>query len=201
MAYTIDPANKRIVLDSANVTAQSIYAAWVDWVAIGDNAKYLPAFSAVGGDDLGGGIFIPAYYFLLNGWRVRPMEADQTLTVTGNLFVEGGGDPIVHTLGTYNVLVKSVVPVQAQAVSTSGGSGGATADDIWAHASAVALLSKLDVVKAILQNKTVTNPISGLMTVYEADGITPLLTAQLYEKIDGSQTYRGQGAERREALQ
>lgn len=33
------------------------------------------------------------------------------------------------------------------------------------------------------------------------DGITPLLTAQLYENILGSQTYRGQGAERRERLE
>ena len=82
--------------------------------------------------------------------------------------------------------------MQAQTVSTSGGAG-ATADEVWAHASAVALLSKMDIVKAILQNKTVTNPTNGLMTVYEADGITLLLTAQLYEKIDGSQTYRGQG--------
>jgi len=51
------------------------------------------------------------------------MEQNHTLTVTGNLFVDGGGDPIVPTLGTFNVLVKNVVPVQAQAVSTSGGSG------------------------------------------------------------------------------
>lgn len=123
MAYTIDPANKRIVLDSASVTAKSIYAAWVDWVALSDNSKYLPAFRTAGGDDLGGGLSIPPYYFLLNGWRVRPMEANQTLTIDGNLFVDGGGDPVVPTLGTFNVLIKSVVPVQAQGISTSGSSG------------------------------------------------------------------------------
>ncbi len=123
MAYTIDPANKRIVLDSTSVTAKSIYAAWVDWVALSDNIKYLPAFRTAGGDDLGGGLSIPPYYFLLNGWRVRPMEADQTLTIDGNLFVDGGGDPVVPTLGDFNVLVKSVVPVQAQGISTSGSTG------------------------------------------------------------------------------
>lgn len=121
MAYTIDPANLRIVLDSTNVTAQSIYAAWVDWVSQSDNSKYLPAFRTAGGDDLGGGLFIPAYYFLLNGWRVRPMEANQTLGITGNLFVDGGGDPVVPTLGNFRVLVKLTVPVQAQGISTSGG--------------------------------------------------------------------------------
>lgn len=111
------------MLDSAAVTAQAIYAAWVDWVALSDNAKYLPAFRSVGGDDLGGGLLIPPYYFLTNGWRVRPMEANQTLTIDGNLFVDGGGDPVVPTLGTFNVLVKLVVPVQAQGIAT-GGSGG-----------------------------------------------------------------------------
>jgi hypothetical protein len=132
MALTIDPATKRFILDTTSVTAKSIYAAWVDWVAVSDNAKYLPAFRTAGGDDLGGGLSIPPYYFLTNGWRVRPMEANQTLVMDGNLFVDGGGDPIVVTLGVFQVLVKSVVPVQAQGISTGGG-GGATAADVWAY--------------------------------------------------------------------
>ena len=130
MSYLIDPATKRIVLDSASVTAKSIYAAWVDWVAQGDNSKYLPAFRSVGGDDLGGGLSIPPYYFLLNGWRVRPMEMNHTLTIDGNLFVEGGGDPVVSTLGSFNVLTKLVVPVQAQGINTAGGESGPSASAI-----------------------------------------------------------------------
>ena len=128
MAITLDPATKRIILDTASVTARAIYAAWVDWMVVSDNAKYLPAFRTAGGDDLGSGLLIPPYYFLLNGWRVRPMEANQTLVIEGNLFVDGGGDPIVATLGVFQVLVKSVVPVQAQGISTSGGSGPTAAE-------------------------------------------------------------------------
>jgi hypothetical protein len=120
MAYTIDPANKIIVLDSATVTAQSIYVAWADWMLVSDNAKYLPAFGSAGGDALGGGLFVPPYYFLLNGWRVRPMESNHNLTITGNLFVDGGGVPVVSTVGTYQVNVNYTVPVQAQGISTSG---------------------------------------------------------------------------------
>jgi len=122
MAYTIDPVNKLIILDSTNVTAQSIYATWVDWASQADNLKYLPAFTSVGGDGLGSGLSIPPYYFLANGWRVRPMEATQVLNITGNLFVDGGGDPVVPTVGNYNVLVKLTVPVQAQGIATSGSS-------------------------------------------------------------------------------
>lgn len=142
MAIVIDPAALRIVLDSSTVTVRAIYAAWVDWLTLGDNAKYLPAFRSVGGDDLGGGLLIPPYYFLTNGWRVRPMEASQTLTVEGNLFVDGGGDPIVPTLGTFQVLTKLVVPVQAQGIST-GGSGGLTTGQAAQLAALAALLPEV----------------------------------------------------------
>lgn len=123
MPIVFDPADKRIILDSTSVTATELYSRWCDWLTLSDNAKYLPAFRAVGGDDLGGGLLIPPYYFLLNGWRVRPMEANHNLTITGNLFVDGGGVPVVNTLGTFQVNVNYTVPVQAQGISTGGGSG------------------------------------------------------------------------------
>lgn len=147
MPIVFDPSAKRIVLDSASVTSTEIYSRWCDWMAVGDNAKYLPAFNAVGGDDLGAGLSIPPYYFLANGWRVRPMEASHNLTITGNLFVAGGGVPVVPTLGTYQVNVNYTVPVQAQGISTSGGSSGPTASAIAAEVrAALAIeLSRLDV--------------------------------------------------------
>ena len=122
MALQFDAANRRIVLDGTSVTATELWSRWADWVVLYDNAKYLPAFRSVGGDDLGGGLSIPPYYFLMHGWRVRPMEVNQTLTITGNLVVDGGGDPVVPTLGAYNVLTKLVVPALAIGISTGGGS-------------------------------------------------------------------------------
>lgn len=144
MPIAIDPANKRLILDSASVTAQAIYSAWVDWMVLSDNAKYLPAFSTAGGDDLGGGLLIPAYYFLENGWRVRPMEANHNLTITGNLFVRGGGVPVVSTLGTFQVNVNYTVPVQAQGISTSGATG-PTAAEIAAQVLATLMTSAIPV--------------------------------------------------------
>lgn len=115
-----DPATRRIILDSASVTATELYSRSCDWLVESDNIKYGSVFRQVGSDDLGSGISIPPYFFLQGAWRIRPMEASHTLTITGNLFVDGGGDPVVSTLGNYNVLVKSVVAVQAQGISTSG---------------------------------------------------------------------------------
>ena len=123
---TFDTARKHIVLDSASVTAAQIWSRWVDWAA--DNQQWPLAFQLVGGIALGGGLFIPPYYFLQSGWRVRPMEANQNLLIEGNLFVDGGGVPVVSTLGTFQVNVNYTVPVQAQGISTSGSTGPTAAE-------------------------------------------------------------------------
>ena len=143
MAITLDGSTKRIILDSASVSAAQIWSAWVDWHE--SNQQWPLAFQLVGGNALGGGLFIPPYFFLLNGWRVRPMEASHNLTITGNLFVDGGGVPVVGTLGAYQVNVNYTVPVQAQGIATSG-STGPTASEIAAavRADIAAELARID---------------------------------------------------------
>lgn len=121
MAITFDGATSRIILDSSSTSAAEIWSRWVDWYA--DNSNWLPAMRQAGGDSLGGGLAIPPYIFLLNGWRVRPMESNHLLVLTGNLYVDGGGQPVVQTIGNYNVSVQYTVPVQAQAFSTAGSTG------------------------------------------------------------------------------
>lgn len=128
MPITFDPAAKRIILDSASVTATEIFSRWEDWAVASDNLKYGMVIRQVGSDDLGGGLSIPPYFFLQGDWRVRPMESSHNLTITGNLFVEGGGVPVVPTLGTHQVNVNYTVPVQAQGISTSGSTGPSAAE-------------------------------------------------------------------------
>ena len=126
---TFDGANKRIILNSTSVTASEIWSRYMDWLAAdSNNAKWGLAMTQIGGDDLGSGLFVPIYVFLQNGWRVRPMESSHQLMITGNLFVAEGGSPLVNTLGNYNVIAQYTVPVQAQAMATSGGSGGLTSE-------------------------------------------------------------------------
>lgn len=128
MAITFDPVAKRIILDSISATAEQIFSRWEDWSLLSDNAKYGAVMTHVGGDDLGSGLFIPNYIFLQNGWRVRPMESSHSLNITGNLFVSGGGVPVVNTLGAFNVAVQYTVPVQAQGIATSGTTGPSSAE-------------------------------------------------------------------------
>jgi hypothetical protein len=170
MSIIFDPTNKRIVLDKASVTATEIFSRWEDWAAMADNAKYGTVIRQVGGDDLGGGLSIPPYYFLQGEWRVRPMEADHDLTITGNLFVDGGGTPVVRTLGPYQVNVNYTVPVQAQGISTTG-STGPTAVDI-ATAVRTELSPELGKINAQVDGLT-PNQLTMLIEMYELLGLDP----------------------------
>ena len=145
---TFDGLNKRIILNSTSVTASEIWSRYMDWLgADSNNAKWGLAMTQIGGDDLGGGLYVPIYVFLQNGWRVRPMEASHQLMITGNLFVAEGGSPLVNTLGNYNVIAQYTVPVQAQAMATSGGSGGLTAEQA---TQLMKTATKADVVNAAM---------------------------------------------------
>lgn len=123
MAITFDTVRKHIVLDSSNESWAVIWSRWIDWAALPENRQWPLAFDLVGGISLGGGLFIPPYFFLKNGWLVRPMEANHDLILTGNGFVEGGGVPVAQTLGIFRVNVQYTVPVQAQGIATNGSTG------------------------------------------------------------------------------
>lgn len=53
----------------------------------------------------------------------------------------------------------------------------------------------------LLRNKMITDPATGVLTIYDDDGTTPLVSGDIFEDAAGSQPYRGQGAERRERLE
>lgn len=122
-AVTFDGATKRIICDTGNtgLDVPATYSEWVDWALTGDNLRYYHAFETQGGADIdpGEGTSIPKYVYLVNLWRVRPQEANHTLSVTdGVLLVSGGGDPFVNTLSAYTVRINYQQPVQAIGVST-----------------------------------------------------------------------------------
>ena len=50
------------------------------------------------------------------------------LMIAGNLSAAEVGSSLVDTLGSYGVIAQYAIPVQAQAMATSGGSGGLTSE-------------------------------------------------------------------------
>lgn len=134
MALSFDGITKVITITTdTTLDVKNLWSRWVDWVLTGDNSKYLPAMSQLGGNDidLTAGTSIPIYIYLLNGWKIKPKEANHTLNVTnGILLVDGGGDPFNNTTGAYTVRINFQQPVQAIGVATGGG-GGSTPAEIW----------------------------------------------------------------------
>lgn len=129
---TFDGENKLITATSGTTTIdvkEDLYSSWKEFVGESDNSKYLPAFRVVGGEPIEGQNTITPYFFLLNGWRFRPQEADHNLTVNGILLVDGGGEPIIPTTGTYRVLVNRITPIRAESVLGSSSTEDFTSQD------------------------------------------------------------------------
>lgn len=120
---TFDGPNKIINVNygETELDAQrDIYSAWKRWLTtppsaagVPYNAGYLEALRTVGGDPIGGGQFVSAYFFLMNGWRLRSWAGNHFLTVNGNLYVDEGGSPVVPTVGSYQIVVSFVVSPQS----------------------------------------------------------------------------------------
>ncbi len=72
MAVSFDGITKRIeVTGVPNIdVSRDVYSSWKQWVILSDNAKYTQAIRPVGGDGIGSGQKSPAYFFLMNDWKV-----------------------------------------------------------------------------------------------------------------------------------
>ena len=109
MSYTFDGANKLIIIDNGvtSFAVSDMYSRWKDWFAESDNSKYETAFgNSVGGNSLGGGLVLGSYYFLQNGWLIRPQEAAHVLEVTGNLYpIPDTASLFAPTIGSFNVQI------------------------------------------------------------------------------------------------
>ena len=56
-------------------------------------------------------------------------------------------------------------------------------------------------VRRHMTNKLITDPVTGVASLYTDDGLTVDETSQMYEDAAGTQTYEGEGAERREGFE
>lgn len=138
MAFTFDGVNKLIVCDAGIVafSASQVYSRWKEWVQQADNAKYETAFaSSVGGNNLGNNVTLGAYYFLQNGWKIRPQEANHTLEITGNLFpIPDTASLFQSTIGSFNVQITMRTSSLTQIALTPAAETAADiADAVWSE--------------------------------------------------------------------
>jgi hypothetical protein len=192
MAVTFDGPNLRINLSAIeDLDAQiDLYEAWKQWVLVGDNAKFPPAFDTIGGDAIGATTEVSPYFFLRNdlGWKIKAPEATGTINIEGNLFGRSASTGLfVSPSGAYTVMFNLLVSSRGTVSVVSTGSGLSSTQD-----------QRLSFIEKILRNKMITDPTTGVATLFDDDGVTPLASAELYESTDTSQPYRGRGIQRRE---
>ena len=109
--FTVDGPNLLLIAQAGvrDVDVQvDLYSdAKEHWLTDSDNRFNFP-FRTIAGDPIRAGVIFSDAYFLQNGWKIRPDEADHSLVFTGNLFLDAGevGDIIVPTLGAFTVLAE-----------------------------------------------------------------------------------------------
>ncbi|MDD5416189.1 MAG: hypothetical protein PHE48_04270 [Candidatus Daviesbacteria bacterium] len=110
---TYDTNNKLFILNtgvtSFDVVVDLYSDAKEDWLSDPLMNKFRFPIMAIGGQAIGGGQVISPYIVLRYGWKIRPQEADHTLTVAGNLITDDETSPFTSVLGDYQVTIKSIV--------------------------------------------------------------------------------------------
>lgn len=196
---TFDGENLLIIVN-AGITELDVqidlYSDWKEWILLSDNSKYLQAFSGIGGEPIGGGLFVGTTYLLLNGWKIRPDEVNHTLTLLGNLFGDAGAEIVQPTVGSFIVAVQFRNSSLAQGVATGGGVGtpSQVADAVWDAAlgshiasgsfgEAVGANIKIDSATAVSlattllkyqRNRTRIDTTAKTLTIYDDDDLTPI---------------------------
>lgn len=141
---TFDPENLRIVeidVGGDNVlNVVEVYSEWKDWLLADPvRLRYPAAFRFVGGDPTSPTANLGSTFFIMNNWRIRPAERNHRLEIVGNLYADGGvDDPIVSTLGGYNVRAVMRVSNLTDVIlsSASNPTAAQIADAVWDEAVA-----------------------------------------------------------------
>ena len=80
-----------------------------DWENDPDLNKLIFPVRYVGGDPISDVKELGVTFFLKDGWRIRPYEANHVFRVNGNLYTDEGVSPFVSTVGSYNILLTQQV--------------------------------------------------------------------------------------------
>jgi hypothetical protein len=131
MSYTFDIANKIIQLTTTNeLDMLDLYSRWKDAV-ISSIANAEQAMRVIK-EPLAGSTFIGPYYFIMNDWRIRPLDTTHELVVAGTVVQDATSSltPFKVDDLTNNVQIVRTVATDVQVVENATAEEIATA--VWA---------------------------------------------------------------------
>lgn len=126
---------------------------------------------------------------IINGYTVTFEDGNYGVAL------QGANNNIVDVLNRNQV---SVI-----ANNSAGLTEPVTPNDIWSYelgniTDVTQIAGALRFMYLLQNNKTVTDPVSGELVVYDSDGTTVLFTTNIFEDAAGATPYQGSGVERRE---
>lgn len=158
-------------------TTEQIYDDAKQWQLNANNRKFPFPFTTSGGEGITATTIAGQFYFLRNdlGWRIRTTDEDQDVFLDGNLIPTDITLPMVIGRATRTVAYFGLQPL-------------------------VTGVTGIETLRKLQQNRMETNPVTGVMTVFDDDDVTVLLSGNIYEDVLAAQLYRGRGIERRNRL-
>jgi hypothetical protein len=224
LKVTIDGDRRLIIVDPSipNISIKTdIYSAWKKWAQYNIANKgisllrYPAAMRSIGGDPTTVGQQAGDIYFLRNNWRLQ-VDFNST-QVSGVLFSDDFETAYVTANGEFafppqvTSIVNTIETTQVNSITSSDYD--TIAESVWnlilavsptisgsAREAVLDSLQQATLSRKLLQNRTETDPDTGIMTVYDDDDSTVLFQGDLFEDVAAAQRYRGQGADRRNRL-
>lgn len=201
MAISINWTTQVITVPQADLTfvSGSIYELDVNWFRLAlkdiedsEEGVAFPDTHSHNTESTLSGVVYARQFKIINGYTVTFENGSYTVRCVG----------ANHNIGDVKNVnsVSLIIGNSAGLVLGDGTDPIAVANAVWNHSNGLDATAKLLLIAKILRNKQVTDPITGLLTIYDDDGSTVLLQGPLWEDAAGTQAYRGQGAERRERL-
>lgn len=196
MSLTIEPENHVIRLTTAPVAGQATYDVVTEiysevkrqWLATEALTRMVFPLEPLGGNPLGGTLFLGKYVFIRNdlGWHVHPYSADHELVLVGNLYPSDPDLPrrIIEPQPGFTITVINERSSLSQLLES--GVSGLTTDEAL----------NLDRIRKALLNEQYTDPATGLRVILDDDDISILTQAGIWEDVAKLIPYKGEGVER-----
>lgn len=126
-------------------------------------------------------------------WQIQFWGGSGYTRIFGGKLVGGVNDQPLKATGTAGDITVLESPVDGITAVVETGVSGLTAEE-------KAQLAIIDVLRKVMVNRFVTDPNTGILTIYDDDNTTILYQGNIFEDAAAAQAYRGRGMERRDRL-
>jgi hypothetical protein len=139
------------------------------------------------------GVFSQIILILHPQWQIQFWGGSGYTRIFGGKIVGGVADQPLLATGTAGDISVLESPVDGITTVVETGVSGLTAAES-------AQLAVIDTVRKLHTNRLITDPGTGILTIYDDDDIAVLFSGNIYEDALAAQLYQGRGLERRNKL-